>query len=90
MLLATKSVPKKWIFVKLMSYPSFITLLLSIITYWYKTYKQQAKKVELKRSNLSLDNLRQTSHRAVSCLQLTLSKADLSLVTHPASFPIVY
>ncbi|KAG1452112.1 hypothetical protein G6F46_002676 [Rhizopus delemar] len=85
MLLATKSVPKKWVFVKWMSYPSFITLLLSILTYWYKTYKQQAKRVELKRSSLSLYHLRQASHQALLTPPPSPSSTEFSFASGKVS-----
>ncbi|KAG1373243.1 hypothetical protein G6F60_009678 [Rhizopus arrhizus] len=59
-MLTTKRVHKTWAFIKYTGYCSLVTLLMSIIAYWYKRYKEQKREVQLKRSNLSLLNVQCT------------------------------
>ncbi|KAI9282254.1 hypothetical protein BY458DRAFT_497638 [Sporodiniella umbellata] len=50
MMSTTARVHKRWLFVKLMGCSSIITLLLSVLTYWYKNY--QKKSISLKKANM--------------------------------------
>lgn len=75
-MLTTKRVHKTWAFIKYTGYCSLVTLLMSIIAYWYKRYKEQKREVQLKRSNLSLLN--------VQCTVSNLTLLALFLI--PSSF----
>ncbi|KAG1452256.1 hypothetical protein G6F46_006368 [Rhizopus delemar] len=46
-----------WAFIKHTGYCSLVTLLMSLLAYWYKRYKEQKREVQLKRSHMSLLDL---------------------------------